>query len=452
LLSTQLADTSVQQAAPDFTFTLSRLARSFSMRGNKLSYFGAGACVAALAAGNLAYAAPAGEKTLAGIDGTIVIPGSSIGHAADKGAFAHTNVQIFFPKGIRHANSAPSGKYETPATLACVYGLTKFVTGCNPSSLKTVATGGSKIVAIVDAYDYPTATNDLTAFSSYFGLPAITADNFQVVYASGTKPKQDSSGGWELEEALDIEMAHAMAPDAKVILVEADSNSTKNLFAAEKVAAGLVAAAGGGEVSNSWSGGEQANEAKFEKTFNTPGVVYLASAGDSSGIGIPAALSDVIAVGGTTINRDAKYNYENQSAWSATGGGSSAYIPTPKFQAPVSKLVGKFRGTPDISLVANPNTGVWMYDTTPYGGAVYDWLVIGGTSVSSPALAGILNNAGSFAKTTATELKKVYNGFTNTKNWTDITSGSCGNNGGANAVAGWDFCTGVGVPQGLAGK
>ena len=397
-------------------------------------------------------AEPVGETTVPGINGTIVIPASSVQHAADLGIRAHTNVRLFFPAGVRGEASQPSGKYETPATLACLYGLTPLVTGCNPSTLKTVATGGSKAIAIVDAFDYPTATADLTAFSTQFGLPPITNSNFQVVYATGKKPQQDSTGGWELEEALDIEMAHALAPGAQVILVEAASNSTKDLFAAEAVAAKLVAAAGGGEVSNSWSGGEQANEKHFESSFKVPGVVYLASAGDSSGIGVPAALNDVIAVGGTTVNRDSKYNYINQTAWASTGGGSSAYIVTPKFQKPVAKLVGAFRGTPDISLVADPSTGVWIYDTTPYNSKVYDWLVIGGTSVSSPALAGILNNAGSFAKTTAAELTTVYKGFTNTKNWTDITGGTCGNNGGSKGVAGWDFCTGVGVPQGLAGK
>jgi subtilase family serine protease len=404
-------------------------------------------------AGTAAWAAGASaERTIAGPQGLIVIPGSSARDDADLGVRAHTNIQLFFPKGVRAENSAPSGKYETPASLACIYGLTPLVTGCNPSTLTTVTTGGSKAVGIVDAYDYPTATNDLSVYSTQFGLPPITDSNFQVVYGSGKKPKQDSSGGWELEEALDIEMAHAMAPNAKIFLVEARSSSFKDLLAAEAVAASMVAAAGGGEVSNSWSGGEFAGEKKFDKSFQVPGVVYLASAGDSSGIGVPAALKDVIAVGGTSINRDSKYNFTNQSTWTSSGGGSSAYIVTPKFQKPVAKIVGAFRGTPDISLVANPNTGVWEYDTTPYNGKVLDWLVIGGTSVSSPALAGILNNAGSFATSTVAELTRVYKGFANTANWTDITLGTCGNNGGASAVAGWDFCTGVGVPQGLAGK
>jgi subtilase family serine protease len=395
--------------------------------------------------------APAAEKIIPVKDGTIIIPASSIERPEDRGIRAHTNVQIFEPKGKTDA-SMPSGKYENPASLACVYGLTPFVSGCNPMTLTTVATTGSKIVAVVDAYDYPTATNDLTVYSQQYGLPPITANNFAVVYASGSKPAQDSSGGWELEEALDIDMAHALAPNAKVILVEANSSNNSDLFAAEKVAAKLVEAAGGGEVSNSWSGGETAGEKKFESTFKGKNVVFFASAGDSHGIGIPAALNDVVAVGGTTILRDSKANYLSQKAWVSTGGGSSAYITIPKFQKPVATIVGSFRGTPDISLVADPASGVWLYDTTPYGSRTLDWTTVGGTSVSSPALAAIINSAGSFAKSTAAELTTVYKGFTNQANWTDITTGTCGNNGGASAVAGWDFCTGVGVPQGLAGK
>jgi kumamolisin len=426
------------------------------MHEKKFMRFGATLGMTAALATGLAITAraePVADIMVPEATGTVIIPSSSIARPEDAGKRAHTNTRIFIPAGVHTNASQPSGKYETPASLACVYGLTKAVKGCNPSTLTTVAPTGSKMVAIVDAFDYPTATNDLTVYSNYFGLPAITKDNFQVVYASGKKPKQDSTGGWELEEALDIEMAHAMAPGATVILVEADSNSYKDLLAAEAVAAKMVTAAGGGEVSNSWSGSEGKSEKSKEKDFVSDNVVFLASAGDSSGIGQPAALQNVIAVGGTLINRDSKYNYINQTAWSSTGGGSSAYIKTPKYQKPVKDIVGATRGTPDISLVASPSTGVWMYDTTPYNGSVRDWLVIGGTSVSSPALAGLLNSAGSFAASTVAELTTVYKDFTKTSEWTDITGGSCGNNGHQiNAVPGWDFCTGVGVPNGLKGK
>ena len=406
--------------------------------------FAAGASMSVSAA-ELRYAVP---------EGTVIVPDASQPAAEAPGLHAHANVRIFQPAGkISPAASQPSGKYETPASLACVYGLTPKVTGCNPETLKTVTTGGSKVVAIVDAYDYPNAASDLAVFSKQFGLPAITKDNFEVAYGGGKKPPTDSSGGWELEEALDVQMAHALAPGAKVILVEAQSNSFADLLAAEKVAAQMVSAAGGGEVSNSWSGGESANEESKEHDFKTKGVVYFASTGDSPGIGQPAALSNVVAVGGTSINRDSKGNFLSEVTWTSGGGGSSAYVPVPAYQTPVASIVGKFRGTPDISLDANPSTGPWIYDTNPYNGSVLNWLVIGGTSVSSPALSAIINNSGNFFGSTVAELTKVYKGFKKAANWNDITTGTCGsNNKTTQAVKGWDFCTGVGTPYGSVGK
>lgn len=409
-----------------------------------------------LFAGNVypAAAAAPGEVAVRGATGTILIPASSAARPEDAGLRAHTNIRIFIPDGHASAyNAAPSGKYETPPSLACLYGVTKFVKGCNPETLKTVATGGSKAIALVDAFDYPTAANDLGVFSSQFGLPAITKSNFQVVYATGTKPKQDSSGGWELEEALDIEMAHALAPKAMVYLVEAASNDNKDLLVAEAVAAKLVAAAGGGEVSNSWIGGETAKEENTEKDFSVAGVVFFASAGDSAGVGWPSVLSNVVGVGGTAVNRKTNGDFIDQSAWAATGGGSSQYVPRPGYQAKIEKIVGSMRGVPDISLVADPSTGVWMYDTTPYNGNVLDWLVIGGTSVASPASAALVNNAAHFFASTPLELAQVYGAKKKAKAFTDIVLGSCGANGKTTpAKKGWDFCTGVGTSLGTADK
>ncbi len=182
-------------------------------------------------------------------------------------------------------------------------------------------TGGSNAIAIVDAYDDPTAASDLAAFSTQFGLPA---PNFSVVYASGTKPAQDPTGGWEVEESLDIEWAHAMAPDAKIYLVEAASNSNSDLFAAVAVASTLVKAAGGGEVSMSWSGAEYAGEKLADAIFKTPGVVYFASTGDAPGVGYPSTSPNVVAAGGTTLSMNLSTGGFRQSfAWPDTGGGPS---------------------------------------------------------------------------------------------------------------------------------
>jgi subtilase family serine protease len=428
------------------------------MHYRKLSIANIGAIfgVTALTAwGGALYAAePPHETTYRGPRGLIVVPASSQARAEDAGVRAHTNTQILFPGFIRSNASSPPAGYETPASLACVYGFATPVKGCNPANVTALATGGSKLVIVVDAYDYPTATNDLSVFSNQFGLPAVNANNFEVVYATGTKPGQDSSGGWELEEGLDIEMAHALAPGAKVILMEAASDSNSDLLYADTVAAALAASAGGGEVSNSWGEGEFNGETSYESTFTGSNVVFFASTGDSPGVEFPSVLQNVVGAGGTSINRNGG-NFVSQSTWPDGGGGTSKYVTIPSYQSAVAKIkkvVGKYRGVPDFSFDANPNTGVVMYDTTPYEGQVLDWLVVGGTSVASPSLAATVNSAGSFAASTVAELTTVYNGYANTANWTDIVLGTCGNNGGTKAKKGYDFCTGIGVPNGYGGK
>ena len=150
--------------------------------------------------------------------------------------------------GGREIAPGPSYFYETPASLGCVYRLTSVSSaqiGCNPTDATLLnPSGGAKAIAIVDAYDYPTALSDLQIFSAQFGLTAPTTANFQVVYATGTQPRADS--GWGLEAALDIEWAHAMAPQSKIYLVEAASNSFADLLTAVSVASNLVTQAGGG--------------------------------------------------------------------------------------------------------------------------------------------------------------------------------------------------------------
>ena len=194
--------------------------------------------------------------------GQVWTPYTSIERADHIGRFAHTNTKIFVPTGGMDNLHPPSGGegpeiapgpsyfYETPASLGCIYGLTSMSsTSCNPTDSKLPnPSGGAKAIAIVDAFHYPTAMSDMQTFSEqFFGL--LPAPNFQVVYASGTQPNADS--GWGLEAALDIQWAYAMAPRAKIYLVEAASNSFADLLTAVNVASNLVAAAGGGEVSMS---------------------------------------------------------------------------------------------------------------------------------------------------------------------------------------------------------
>jgi subtilase family serine protease len=326
--------------------------------------------------------------------------------------------------------------YETPASLACVYRLVSPVSGCNPNTVTAPPTGGSNAIAIVDAYDYPTAMSDLAVFSSQFNLPTPTSANFQVVFASGRQPMVNAD--WNVEEALDIEWAHAMAPNAKIYLVEAASSSYSALLTAVSVASQLVAAAGGGEVSMSWGGSEFSSETFYDFYFTQPNVVYFAAAGDSSGVIWPSASPYVVSVGGTSVSR-------NPTSWQSGGGGPSLYETRPSYQNAISAILQNQRGTPDVAAVADPTSGVWVY-SYPY------WYIVGGTSLATPVWAGIVNAAGHFYNSSQSELAVAYTNLENPADFTDIVQGSCGPNQGYLAVAGWDFCTGLGSPVGFGGK
>jgi subtilase family serine protease len=353
----------------------------------------------------------------------VLIPDSSLEHAEDVGVRAHTNHLIKFDP--QYVGTSPSG--ETPASIGVVYALP------NPN------TGGSGTIAIVDAYHYATAANDLNVFSQTFKLPAA---NFQVVYAAGKQPR--SNCGWAQEAALDIEWAHAMAPGASIVLVEAASSSFADLFKAVDVAKALN---GVTQVSMSWGGSEFSSETSNDSHLLQSGVVFFASSGDTGGVTIyPGTSPNVVSAGGTTIHRSGSV-FTGETGWSGSGGGPSKYEPRPTYQNNISTIVGNARGVPDFSFDADPNSGVSVYDSTSCQGAS-GWLVFGGTSVSSPSLAGIVNLAGG-AASSVDELAMIYANFGNTADFRDITSGTAGS---FTAAAGWDFVTGVGSNQGLSGK
>jgi subtilase family serine protease len=394
--------------------------------------------------------------------GQVFVPDSGIADPDMAGVIANTNVRVFVPRGGMDQVEPPSMKrlreieaaaanspknvpfpnyyyLETPASLACVYALVPTpLAGCNPYSTIVNASGGAHAIAIVDAYDDPTAAADLAFFSTQFGLPAA---NFQVVYAAGKKPAANS--GWQTEEALDVEWAHAMAPNAKLYLVEAASSSMADLMTAVGTASQLVAAAGGGEVSMSWGTGEFSGETSYDAAFTTPGVVYFASAGDSAGVIWPSASPNVVSVGGTSLSRNPSTGaFQGELAWQQTGGGPSAYEARPAFQSTLQATVGAQRGTPDVSAIADPTTGVWVYQ----GG---QWWIVGGTSVAAPVWAGIANAAGHFSTSTAAELTTVYK---NTTGFNNVTNGDCGPYEGFLALGPWSFCTGHGSPNGASNK
>ena len=393
--------------------------------------------------------------------GKVITPPTSVENPGDHGQRGHTNHLIVVPQKGPTRNSTPFG--ETPGSLGCVYGLTSSTAGC-PITGKISSgnngllppSGGAGIIAIVDAYDYPTAEHDLNVFSSQFDLSPCTTTNgcFQKIYASTTKPAANC--GWAQEAALDIEWAHAMAPKAQIVLVEAASNSFADLLFAVDKATEIVQASGqNGQVSMSWGGSEFSSEAGNDYHFTNNNVVYFAASGDTGGKTIwPGVSPNVVSAGGTTINRDSSGNYVSETAWSGSGGGKSTYEPVPLYQNAIIDLVGTKRGVPDISFDANPNTGVWIYDSTSCQG-LSGWMIFGGTSVSSPALAGITNLTGSISSSSAVELGTLYsicgNGAStcSSLDFRDITSGTAGS---FTAKQGWDFVTGLGSNLGIAAK
>lgn len=427
-----------------------------------------------------------------------VVPESSIERSADAGLRAHTNI-VFrsldgtnkptrgqTPDAIQSAAANPMlvGQYvETPASLGCLYVGSPAISGCVP----TVASGtggpsaaGWGAIAFVDAYDNPDAASDLAAFDSYWGLPAA---NFTKIYANGngscTTPPADA--GWSEEESLDIEYGHVYAPNAAIILVEACSNSGTDLYYAEGVAIDYIAANyGGGQVSNSWGGGEYSGENSSDPLFAgwnygayTKPIVTFVSAGDSGcGAAYPSSNPWVVSAGGTSIYRtttNAHFNYEG--CWSGSGGGTSVDEtwansftgsntgPWADYQYPIFSEGN--RATPDFASNSDPNSGVYIYNLYGLGGWSCCW---GGTSEASPSLASIVNRSNNrlstcwfnpvngtcwFYNAEDTLLYSQLPTYTAyKKNFYDITKGS----NGCTVAKGWDYCTGVGSPRGLLGK
>jgi kumamolisin len=387
-------------------------------------------------------------------EGTVITPSSSI--PQPQSGVAHTNVHIFQPDGMPAISSRSASpavgppfsgtNFETPQSIACVYRFVSAIPGCNPNLTTNTLRTGSRTIAIVDAYNAPNAAADLTTFSQQFGLPLPTLNNFRVVYATSTgtttttPPAYDA--GWETEISLDIQWAHAMAPNANIILVEAVSNQNSDLLAAVVVANNLLGPLGGGEISMSWGSSEFSNESTFDGFFATSGIVYFAATGDSPGTSWPSVSTNVVAVGGTTISRDPTTgNLVGEAAWTEGGGGPSEFIFKPSYQLSVKKLSHtNYRGVPDIAAVANPRTGVWVYITNAGG-----WNIIGGTSVSSPVVAGLVNSIGNFYASSNVQLTQDYSGRA-TSQFADVIEGICGPSAGYWTVAGWDYCTGLGSP------
>ena len=364
-------------------------------------------------------------------------------------ALAMTGTADAAPTGVTTVHScstAPAPGYAACTALrrtdAAARSFGPAVSGLTPANLQSaykLPTGGAgKTVAIVDAYDDPNAESDLATYRSNFGLPACTTANgcFKKVNQTGGTSYPTGDTGWSEEISLDIDMVSAVCPSCHILLVEATSASYVNLGTAVNEAVKLGATA----VSNSYGGGESSAETtSYDAYYNHPGVAITVSSGDSGyGVEYPAASRYVTAVGGTHLVTSSTTRGWTETAWSGAGSGCSAYEAKPTWQTDTSC---SRRTVADVSAVADPATGVAVYDT--YG--VSGWLVFGGTSVASPIVASVYALSGNVSGVPASLA------YSHTSSLFDVTSGSNGSCSGTylcTAKAGYDGPTGLGTPNG----
>lgn len=300
---------------------------------------------------------------------------------------------------------------------------------------------GSGTIAVIDAYNDPNIQNDLNVFDTQYHLASCTTTN-NCLEVHPMFRHISTSQTWAVEDALDVEWAHAIAPSSKILLIEAVSSSGTDLVNAINYArtrSDVVA------VSMSWGGNEFSTETNYESTFTSPyGAVFFAASGDNGhGTSWPAVSANVIGVGGTTVTTN-NGSFVSEVAWAGSGGGVSSYINEPQRQitANLPNTNGK-RATPDVSYDADPNSGFPVYDSIPYYGYA-GWFQVGGTSAGSPQWAAIasLSNRSLTSDKLYTDAAHIPSA-----NFRDIVSG---NNGTCSlycaATSGYDYVTGLGSP------
>jgi subtilase family serine protease len=298
--------------------------------------------------------------------------------------------------------------------------------------------GVSQTVAIVDAFDDPTAESDLAQYRSFYGLPPCTTGNgcFRKVNQTGGALPPVPSPDWALEISLDLDMVSAVCPNCHILLVEANTNLDGDLYTAEDTAAGL----GANAISNSWGGSEYSGQTADDVHFDHPGVAITASSGDNGyGVSYPAASRFLTAVGGTALTRASNARGWSESAWSGAGSGCSAYDAKPTWQADAGCSQ---RTVSDVSAVADPNTGVAVL----FAGL---WWTVGGTSASSPIIASVYALAGNAASVVAGSYP-----YSHQSGLFDVTSGSngsCSPSYLCTGQPGYDGPTGLGTPNGVTG-
>ena len=373
------------------------------------------------------------------------------------------------PKDVRVDPGRADGHAHHPLSLYVQsYGVdgTPLVTTSSPAGyapatikgyLGLSGTGSGQTIAIVVAYNDPTISADLTTFDSNFGLAA--PPSFKKVSETGTNTLPVTDANWSLESSLDVEWAHALAPAASIILVEATTSSLSDLDAAIDWAGKQ---SGVSVISNSWgTSGEISGETTNDSHCKLLKAVCVFSSGDAGNPGgYPAYSPWVVSVGGTTLNLSTTsgvVSVTSETAWSGSGGGSSIYEAKPAYQTGFGSATG--RGIPDVSYDANPSTGVAVYDSTPYNGSS-GWFEMGGTSAGAPQWSAILAVADQERVTAKKVVLAAY--ITSSPTYrmntdlyglksglADITTGSTNGTCGSicTAAVGYDYVTGLGSPR-----
>jgi subtilase family serine protease len=366
-------------------------------------------------------------------------------HAGDDDPIAFMRPHYLIHQTAASNLASPPSSAFTPAKIRHAYGFDQLS-----------GQGAKQVIGIVDAYDDPKAESDLAVFSKQFNLPPCTTANgcFRKVFSNGRQPAGNPN--WAVEISLDVQWAHAIAPQAVIVLVETPSNNLNDLLAGVDSAVRNGASA----VSMSWTAYEFSSESALDNHFVSNGVAFFAASGDAgTGVAYPAASPFVIGVGGTSLSLDSRGNYQSESAWSGSGGGLSAYEHEPLFQEEYA-LPDDYaarRGAPDVSYNANPGTGYSVYDSYGINGAA-GWFQVGGTSAAAPqwaALAAIANSMRVAARKSnliGTESILYSLGKSSpASNFHAVTQGTNGKCGTlCDALPGYDYVTGLGTPQAVA--
>jgi subtilase family serine protease len=416
---------------------------------------------------------PAGSLSGLGQTAKVADTGPATGSAVESGTQSA-------PGALNAADVTPQTvSVYTPAQIKQAYGFSALPA---PTVANKMAYQGSgQTIIIVDAFHNPTASADVNTFSLKFGIPTCAllpttfkagtpiaslvtkpaaGSNcaFQVLYATSSgaqaaapPPANDS---WATEIALDVQWAHAVAPRAKIVLVEAASNSGSALMNAMVFARNLQ---GSSVISMSFGSPEFSSGPSYDYIMTGAGITWVASSGDSgAGTSWPATSANVLGVGGTALSN---VSPRAETAWDGSGGGRALYVPMPGWQSTVT-IAGntagsQHRAVPDVAYNASPYSGFYIFRSG------HGYLSVGGTSAGAPQWAGLVavfNGVRALAGKAPLNSLSLHQALYNTAakaanypaNFLDVTSGSDGACASCSAAVGYDLVTGLGTPNVVA--